>query len=553
MIESTVQDACNVFADILVASNITNCVLSAGSRNAPLIMALARRKEIRTIVIEDERTAAFVGLGMAQRGSKPVAIVCTSGSALLNYTPAIAEAYYQKVPLLVVSADRPEEWIDQDDCQTIKQNGVLEKIVKKTFDIPSRYSDEDSKWYVNRMLNDAVLSCTDAPIHINFHFAEPLYASHLYEENSARVIKKMSPTYQLPKSLIQEYQKAKRVMFVVGFGDYSKLAISNLQQLARKQNTVILTETIANIHGVEIIRSIDRIISVATDEDWESLCPDLLITMGGSWLSRKLKSKLRQMNINQHWHVGKCDDIIDVTKQLTHHIDCHPETFLMHINDSTEECNSNYSTSWQESYLKATASHNELVNSAPWSDMKVFNTLFSLLPNDCELQFSNGTPIRYAQLFGNDITVRTNCNRGVSGIDGCTSTALGASLISNQQTILITGDMSFCYDLGALGCSIKNPKFKIIVIDNGGGGIFRFIQGPTTLPELEDYFVVKRERNIKGIAQAFDYRFFEASDEQSLNIKMSEFLQCNHCAVLSIKTPAEINANILRKYFSRNN
>ena len=173
--ETTSKIACNILVDVLAAQGIRKFVVSPGSRNAPIIVALSRRDDVVKHVIVDERSAAFVALGIAQQSGEAVGIVCTSGTALLNYAPAVAEAYYQKLPLIVISADRPREWIDQDDSQTIRQYEALSQFVKKSYDLPARCDDATAQWYVNRMVNDAVIEATGgqpAPVHINLQLDE---------------------------------------------------------------------------------------------------------------------------------------------------------------------------------------------------------------------------------------------------------------------------------------------------------------------------------------------------------------------------------------------
>ena len=576
-INSTTQDACNEFADLLVASGVTCCVLSAGSRNAPLLVALTRRKELRCTIIEDERTAGFYGLGLSIQKSaetisdddkaqkvQPVVLACTSGSALLNYAPAVSEAYYQRIPLIVLSADRPEEWIDQDDSQTIRQYGAIGNIVEKSYDIPSRYDSDAQKWYVNRMLNEAInlAFSKSQPVHINFHFAEPLYDTHDYERGSARKVTTTQAQHRLCCEdivrLQETYRNASRVMIVGGFGRYSQETIESVRLLSMLDNTVVLTETIANIPTGDsrVIRTIDKVISTIAEETEDEFMPELLISFGGSWVSRMLKGRLRKGGVKWHWHISEDDEIVDVTTHLSEHIQMSADDFFPQlVSKGILQGNAKtslYASQWREWRERAQRLHDEYIKDTVWCDLKAFSIISELIEGQVDtLHLSNGTPIRYAQLFGEKITIPTYCNRGVSGIDGCTSTALGASSIINGTTLLITGDMSFCYDIGALASGILNPYLKIIVINNGGGGIFRFIKGPDTLPELENCFVINRKRNIKGIATTFDYEYFEAGNERDLRQVFAEFIQCNSPAILGINTTQSDNAGILRGYFKR--
>lgn len=559
MVETTVQEACNILIDILITNGIKDAVLSPGSRNAPLIMAFARIGAISKKVVVDERSAAFMALGIAKETQRPVVIVCTSGTALLNYSPAIAEAYYQQIPLIVISADRPSEWIDQDDSQTIRQNGALANFVKSTYDIPAYYEDENLKWFINRSLNDAILNATtnnQGPVHINFHIAEPLCESSVRMSNLTRRIESISPDQILSDKEIDrlalEYTKAKKVMIVGGFESPDNNLRESIVALSTLPNTVVLTETITNICGGEVIPTIDRLISQLKSGQFKDFQPDLLITFGGSLVTRILKEKLRQFNAPSHWHVGTSEHVIDTMKSLTCKINIQPRYFFPQLKSRIGECSGIYNDQWQHLSAEAKVSHQQYVDKSPWCDLKAFDVILGSIPDNTNLHISNGTAIRYAQLFGDKIKCKCSCNRGTAGIDGSTSTALGASLVSEHNTIFISGDMSFTYDLGALASQYKNPKFKIIVMCNGGGGIFRFLKGTSKLPELENYFEVHHQINIKAIATSFDYKYFGAGNLEELIDILPTFYNSDDTAILAVHTPRELNAEILRGYFKRN-
>ena len=554
-LSTTSQEACNVLADILVKNGFTNVVISPGSRNAPLTVALSRRKEICTYVVVDERSAAFMALGMAIEQHKPTVLVCTSGSAVLNYSPAIAEAYYRKVPLIVVSADRPEPWIDQDDSQTIRQFLALDNIVKRSYDIPSTYFSDDEKWYVNRLINDAcVLSVSQpmAPVHINFHLAEPLYqTSTRSNSNSTRVVKLVESDNNLSQAdiehLANEYNRARRVMIIGGFYDYNEKLNKCIRQLSHDSRTVVLAETVTNIYGDDIVRTIDRCVNQLDDNTFK---PDLLITFGGALISRMVKNRLRKCNIASHWHIGTTDHLIDIVKALTTTINVSPESFFAQLLPLISNSDSNYHDKWKEAASTARAKHDSLLASTKWCDLKAFATIISHIKHHTlTLHASNGTSIRYLHLFGDEFTMTNYCNRGVSGIDGCTSTALGAALASSTTNLLISGDMSLTYDLGALSSNYKPDNFKIIVMMNGGGGIFRFLKGPSSLPELEKYFELNINYDIRKYADAFGYRFFSADCVESLEKELPLFLNSDCASILAIYTPKELNAKVLRDYF----
>lgn len=558
---TTSHEPCNMLAEIMVAKGVKHAVISPGSRNAPLIVALARTDAVKKYVVVDERSAAFVALGIASQINEPVAVVCTSGSALLNYAPAVSEAYYRDIPLIVVSADRPVEWIDQNDSQTIRQPGALNNIVKAVYDIPSRCNDETAKWHINRLINEAIIKATTGrkgPVHINVQLSEPLCDVILRKNRTdARIINYITPEKVLEREvagqLADKLCSTKKVMIVAGFYPPGKMLNDALNRLSLLPNVVILSETISNLNGADIISAIDRTLSVMPKDARNAYRPDLLITFGGALVSRMVKQYLRTFAPHDEWHIGINENVIDCMQSLSTHIDILPEYFFCSMADAVEgNCiKSDYSDSWHELAAYGEVTHNNFIAEIPWCDLKAFSLILPSVPTDYNLQFSNGTPIRYSQLFGNHNVRRCDCNRGVAGIDGATSTALGSSLVSEGVTLLITGDMSMSYDLSGLASQYNTPRFKIVVICNGGGGIFRFIKGPSALPELEDYFEVKRELPVKKYADAFGFDYFEAGNEAELKEALVKFYNNDKASILAVFTPSERNAGILRKYFRR--
>ena len=556
--KNTTHSVCRQLVALCVAHGVRRVVLSPGSRNAPLLVAFAREKAIEHHVVVDERVAGFVALGMATRSGEPVAVVCTSGTALLNYAPAVAEAYYRHVPLIVISADRPEEWIDQDDSQTIRQRGVLSHFVKNSYHVVSR-EDATTEWYARREFNDALLmaqSPVPGPVHINIPLADNLCGEAECESQAPAIIVEERPVQQLSQQQAERMAHAisstQRVMVLATMMSPSPALQEALSRLAALPQVVVLTESVANVQDDNFIPTIDRVLTVIDNSEKEEFAPQLLITMGGAPVSRMVKEFLRKYAPREHWRIGCESNIIDTMQCLTHKIVVEPSTLLSQIAPLCSAMESHYAALWQEREIVATALHNRIVDEAPWCDLKAFSCLLPAIPEGTVLHLSNGTSIRYDQLFATQQVQATYCNRGVSGIDGSTSTALGASMVDGAMHLLITGDMSFGYDAGALATHLASPRFKIIVINNGGGNIFRFIKGPSDLPELEECFEVQRQLPIEGYARLHGFSYFNANSETSLQEVLPRFFaESESPAILSIDTPAEVNAAVLRGYMRR--
>lgn len=559
--ETTSKTSCNIVVELLHCHGVKHIVLSPGSRNAPLIIAAARCKALKKTVVIDERSAAFVALGIASVSNEMVALVCTSGTALLNYAPAVAEAYYRHIPLIVISADRPVEWIDQDDSQTLRQYEALANYVKRSYNIPAGCESDTARWYVNRIVNDALLTANSgckAPVHINVQLDEPLNGMTEYSGANIRSIGMLAYDSCMSQDVLAhlsgKINREEKVLVIAGFHNPDKRLENALNSISTLPNVAVMCESIANMRGKRLINCIDRTLCVMDDCEKESMCPDIVITFGGALVSRHIKAYMRKYRPKEHWHVAISDVTIDCFQSLTMRIDVNPADFFEQILPllSSSSCGV-YSQSWMKLYERASLSHESYVAAAPWSDLKAFSIIFSSIPCDWNLQLSNGTAIRYAQLFDNYKCNRNDCNRGVSGIDGCTSTAAGASLAYEGVTLLITGDMSAQYDIGALACKAISPRFKMIVMCNGGGGIFRFVNSTSSLPELEDYFVVKPDLPLRSLAEGYGFAFFEASGVEDLQLSLNAFIgETERPAILAVDTPAETSASVLKNYFSRN-
>ena len=551
--ETTDKLQCQILVETMHFHGVNHAVVSPGSRNAPLIIALSRSR-IKTHIVVDERSAAYVALGMAQQLKAPVALVCTSGTALLNYAPAVAEAYYQKIPLIVVSADRPQEWIDQDDSQTIRQFKALDQFVKRSYDIPARCDDDTAVWYAERIAHDAMMEATSlrrAPVHINVQLAEPLNGLTTEPYKLRRI--HHFPSYdgicrddiiKLKGQLLH-----KRVMIIAGFMEMNEPLRQALNAIAVNDYAVVLTETISNMADDFTINAIDRTL-LAIDENDKRYYPDVVITIGGAIVSRKIKAFLRKVKPD-HWYVGLNDVTVDCFQSLTRRIEANPDTFIPTLFQDSLTVKS-FCTIWKDAHTAGLRRHHKYLEKIGWSDMKAYETIFDFYqqnhPDNLIMHFSNGTTIRYAQLFGDRVIAPNFCNRGVSGIDGCTSTAIGAAMV-NGPAVLITGDMSFLYDISALSAITPKLQLKIVVVDNGGGGIFRFIDSTSSLPELEKYFVVKRNLDVEKVAASFGIKTYRADNADSLFEQLSNMMVEDGPAVLVVKTDGKRSAEILKNYF----
>ncbi len=543
-------------ARLCAAKGIQHAVISPGSRSAPLVIAFSQQENIHCLQVIDERSAAFFALGMAQQLQAPVALICTSGSAVLNYGPAIAEAFYQRIPLLVVTADRPEEWVDQGEGQAIRQQGVLALHMKRSVQLPRDANDGLAKWHCGRLINeaiDATLLPVPGPVHVNVPFAEPLYGKTETAGNTRFIAPVMTESFILPEHarwLIGQMSACKKVMVLAGQGLWSDGLRKQLAQLASLPQVTVLTEATSNLDDSAFITCIDRTIEGVTEANEADLRPDLLVTFGGAVVSKRIKGLLRKWKPSQHWNIDLGQRHYDTYQSLTHDVAVSPEVFFAQLSGSVIGNESIYGEVWRMIDKRIAQKHAEQLAAAPFCDLKAFEELLAAIPNGSDVHLANSTPARYAQLFERTRGHRWFSNRGTSGIDGCTSTAVGGAFATQRPTTLITGDTAFLYDSNAFWNAHLSPFLRVIVIDNGGGNIFRYIEGPDKEPELLNWFEAPHGRDPLALAKSFGLPCFEAVDATSMRSGLEQLYKAHEKpAVLVVRTDAEVSPRILRAYF----
>ena len=545
---------------IACQKGIRRIVFSGGSRNAPLIIAFNEHGGFKTYSIHDERSAAFVALGMAQQTGETTALVCTSGSAALNYSPAVAEAYYQRIPLLVITADRPLEWIDQGEGQTMKQHNIYANFIKESFEIFQETQHEDELWYNTRMFNEAINLCKIppfGPVHVNLPLREPLYAKDFdFRRNPSKIIENISPLPSISSTdmeyLAEIWNSSKRKMILTGVLPFDKELKELVSALADDPSVIVLTETTSNIHDDRFINNIDRfIMSIGKDEE-DLFKPDLLLTFGSNIVSKKIKALLRVWNPGEHWDVDESDKIIDTYKSLTKHIKSELKCFIRGLINKRHTSFSDFQQIYSERENRVKSDHLNFLMNTAWSDLKAYEIVCKNIPLNSNIHMANSTAVRYAQLMTSRPDILYNSNRGVAGIDGCSSTAAGAAMVNNKLTILLSGDIAFLYDSNALWNSYLPDNLRIFVFNNEGGNIFRYIPGPSETDQLEEFFEAHHKFNAEYIAKAFDINYYSASDETELTGKLDYFFEIqknNRPAIFEIFTPRLTNMDILRDYF----
>lgn len=542
----------------LAKLGLREVVICPGSRSAPLVISFNRHPSFSCTSIRDERSAAFFALGKSIELNEPVAVICTSGSAALNFAPAISEAYYQRIPLIVLTADRPKEWTGQGDGQTIDQTNLYKNFIRQSYDLDGDATAASDLWYNQRCLSEGWNIATVSnrgPVHFNIPLSEPLYGIEEADEVETKIFTEEKTEKNLSNDtldiLSREFHECNKVMVLAGQQLPDHRFQTELSKLAAYENVIVLTESTSNIHDDLFVENIDRCITGMSEAASKELMPELLITVGGAVVSKRIKALLRKHRPKHHWNIDPFDSSMDTYQSLTRAVPMLPSAFFFQLRQRLNPASSQFRKKWLERKERMNRLHLEFCNHCDYSDLRFFHEFYKDFPAQAYLHLANSSPVRYAQLFDNSGIAASWSNRGTSGIDGCTSTAVGAAVASpGKQFVLVTGDVAFYYDINGLWNDESFENLKIVLINNGGGGIFRIISGPDKVDELEKFFETSMQSKAEKIAAHFGWQYLSANDNCTLQHALSRFFNpdCKK-VILEVFTNAENNALVLDKYW----
>ncbi|WP_297329781.1 2-succinyl-5-enolpyruvyl-6-hydroxy-3-cyclohexene-1-carboxylic-acid synthase [uncultured Bacteroides sp.] len=536
---------------LLKAHGVKKIVLCPGSRNAALVHTLVNVEDFACYPVTDERSAGFFAIGLSLQGGGPAAVCCTSGSALLNLHPAVAEAYYQQIPLIVISADRPAAWIGQMDGQTLPQPGVFGDLVKCSVHLPEVQTEED-EWYCNRLINEALLETTHhgkGPVHINVPVSEPIYRFTTKALPEVRVITRyqgLSVYDRDYNELIDRLNKYNKRMIVVGQMNLIYLFEKKYVKPLYK-HFAWLTEHLGNqtVPGLPI-KNFDGAVYAMTAEKQEEMAPELLITYGGHIVSKQLKKYLRKHPPREHWHIAADGKIVDLYGCLTTVIEIDPFEFLEKIAFLLDNRPISYPLMW-ENYCK-TIPEPEFA----YSEMSAIGKLIRSLPEPAALHLANSSTVRYAQMFTVAPHVEVCCNRGVNGIEGSLSTAIGYAAASPKLNFIVIGDLSFFYDMNALWNRNYNANIRILLLNNEGGEIFHTLPGMDDSNPSRKFITAEHHTTAKGWAEERGFIYLKVTEEVGLEEAMKSFTSIDgvlHPMLLEVFTDKETDTTLLREYY----
>ena len=567
----------NLLTSLLVAKGITDAVVCPGSRNAPIVHNLNEAEQITCHPVTDERSAGFYAVGLAQATGRPVVVCVTSGSALLNVAPAVAEAFYQHVPLIVVSADRPQQWIGQLDGQTLPQQGAFGPMVRRSVQLPEPH-DEEERWLCGRLINEALHLATCkgcAPVHINVPVTEPLFQFDVEKlpETTPFKVHTLPTTFNI--DTFKAFAQAKCPMVVLGQLPDGAVATDTLCSLS--QRCVVLAEPLSSpsyniTHGDEAVRVLtlsdgDKVVA---PDSTDSFAPDAIVYIGGTVVSKTVRRFLRQAKAPAWVVTPNVLEVSDPLMSLTDIVECpleetnallltlvaaiaNYETLAaeekalgsMNLNAEHEA----FRSRWQR-LLDRCGAHAESYEPlfSQMATVRYFESQLEDLYEDLHVHYANSSAVRLANIYA---AHRVWCNRGVNGIEGSLSTAAGFSLGTTDKVVCVIGDLSFFYDQNALWNGRLRGNLRIILLNNHEGGIFSTLPGLDGSPAAHDMVAAAHNTEARGICTQNDIGYLKATNMDEMQVGVVTLLtqQADRPMVLEVFTDAAEDAKAMREYF----
>ncbi len=556
-------------AELCARKGVTQAVLCPGSRCAPLTIAFSRHDDITVRTFSDERSAAFVATGIAHETQSPSILVCTSGSAAYNFAPAVAEAFFQEIPLIVFTADRPKEWIDQLDGQTIRQENIFGAHVKKSLTLPEDYDHPDAVWFIHRTISEAINLSQEfpkGPVHINAPFREPLYPGKedkISFSKNLKVIESNVIAQIISAEEVKGFNKRlsgfSKILILAGQNDFNDDLAKAVEKFSQSKHAAVVGDILSNLHSRQnVIRHSDTFLGSCTEDVKRSLQPELLITFGKSIISKNAKLFLRKYKPKEHWHIQPSGASADTFQSLTEVIRCESKVFFQALTSSDGEKKfegqkkENFKLIWEAEDHRTVRSMSTFFKGPSFSELALVKEFISQLPLRCNLHLANSMSVRYANLVGLEAGkkgIHVYSNRGASGIDGCTSTAVGHALINEAPNFLITGDMAFFYDRNAFWHKYPLHNLHVLVLNNHGGIIFNMIDGPGNVPELHEFFVTEQKLTAQHLCGEYGFEYLPVDSPKKIKNSLKEFFVFdNTTKILEFESKQEENKEAYQKF-----
>jgi len=524
---------------VLEGLGIRHVILAPGSRNAPLMQLFTSGNRFSCHSIVDERSAGYVALGMARQLGRPVAVVTTSGTAVLNLSPAVAEAFQQNIPIVVLTADRPREILSQFNNQVTDQRAPYFNHSKGFYEFPAQFRDmsslEQGIRAVEQLVREALREPA-GPVHVNLPLAEPLYVPLPGPALSRVTVNAPSEELPVPEVLPAVGPGEKKILILAGMGPGNEKVKGALELLLAHRQAVVVAENISNLNATSFVTNPELVLAGATEEERRALAPDLILAFGLQVVSKRLRLFAEDCPDADLRSLEEGTDPAELFRELA----------------GIRPCENRYLNLWKEIEGRELARMQSFLKEAPFGNLTALARILEVLPAGTVVHLGNSATIRYSQLLPARSDLSYFSNRGISGIDGSLSTAVGSAMVSDQRHLLIMGDLSFVYDSNGLWNKDFPENLKMVVLNDGGGGIFRLLDGPDRMDFFEEFSITHHPVSLELLAGAFGRRFARASGTEELENQLPALCNPdNRLSVLEVDTTGSENSRIFKSLFTK--
>lgn len=541
---------------MLKKRGIKDIVVSPGNSHNAIVRSIENDEFFKTYSIVDERSAAFFAIGLIQQLNRPVAISCTSGTASTNYLTGVTEASRRHLPLIVITGDKNPYYLAQQEDQMIDQINLFNTVVKHSVSLPM-IKDSKDEWYCVRLLNEAFLEMDHhgiGPVQINVPIEEGMLAIDNYFTTDRLPDVNLINRYDYKTSEDTwkkkfNFLKGRKVLIVYGQDYYiSEDTIKNIEKIAKNYNCVIAVDKLSNLHCEGTLELSKATLIKKQAGEFKVLIPDVVITVAGN-VAWDGKFSLKQYKDNfEHWIINGDGKVQDYYKNLTSIFECTTEEFLKKM--------SSYSVDKNNSYYKLWESVDKSFNfpNFEYSNLYVTQQLMKKIPKNSILNLGNSTTIRIAEYFSLDESIKVFCNRGVNGIDGCMSTYIGQSSVTDKLSFLIIGDLTFFYDMNALWNRYIGKNIRIMLVNNEGAALFHFNQGLNKYPTLNKNVAAEHTTSARSWAESRNMKYLSASNKEEFDQSIEEFIKddSDKAIILEVFTKKEDDARFQHEFFNYN-
>lgn len=530
---------------------IKHLVLSAGSRNVPFVHSVESDSYFKCYSVVDERSAGYFAIGLAQQLNEPVLISCTASTASCNYYPPVSEAFYQNVPLVVLTSDRDPEMLGQREDQMINQVGMFDRHVRKSVNLPIIYTKENEE-YCERLLNEALLELdhngAKGPVHINV----PMNSyNRTFNVKELPNVRKIDRIFQNQKELlnnkVNELKKAKRIMVVCGQKNYVSNNLKvEIRKFFEKYNSAIIVDYMSNLnfeYGLNTVVSMDdNYINLSKINE---LMPDIVISYGGQVFSG-LKGQLKKNHFKfKHWLIAEDGIICDLFKGLDTIFECSPEFFFKYFNDNSGEIINDMK--YYNEFKMYTDSIK--IPELKYSSAYTIKSVVEKIPENSILHLSINNSIRLTNFFKLKDNIKVYANIGTYGIDGCMSTFLGQAVANPNDSYLIIGDLAFFYDMNSLRLNSLGNNVHILLINNHGGSEFYY--NKTCVDKLGDLHTTARHNTrTEGWTKDNGIKYLSAENIDEFNERLDKFINAKEAVLFEVITEMETDAEEIHSIYN---